>query len=263
MRRCLILKICVIFAFAIGCSAPKTIDQRIDLPTQTRLEIPGSGIALRSFRIVSDGDQLEETLQMFGREHDDAELQTRLAEEGIALCVVDSIDVLAIAGALGDPQEEQFNWHGQISNWRDVKQRLIPSDGMVITSRGVPYFVDHGYLTLLARGWQLSMEMGDQLYLQLLPIWHVPNEQGVVPGRGTAPVESRIFSELMIECILDDGQSLLLATVMKPEIEIFGPLDEGATGMRLGEALMGDSEEEPVVVFLVFEAHVGSGSDNW
>ena len=138
----------------------------------------------------------------------------------------------------------------------------MPSEGLLITAGGIPHLIDHGYLTLLARGWQMAMEYGDEMYLQLLPVWHVPPVQGVVPSRVAGPSESRIFSELMIECLMKDGQSLLIAIQTEQVKAATGLLDEGGGGVRLGEALLGSKSDNTNINFLLFEAHVGSLPDN-
>ena len=65
----------------------------------------------------------------------------------------------------------------------------------------------------------------------------------------------------MIECLLDNDQALLVVTQLEPKKVITGPLDEGPSAIRLGEALMGGPVKEPIQTFLLFEAHVGFEGD--
>jgi hypothetical protein len=260
MRPC--LKLFLLLFFCIyGCTTPKIQKEKIAAPTSAKIIIPGSGITIRSFSVVPNSSDFESTLLSFGEALEDSQLDERLASEGMTVRIVDSIDVPAIAASLGESQEERFDWHGQIMNWRDVIQRKMPASGMLVTAGGISHLVDHGYLTLLARGWEMGMEDGDQLYLQLLPVWHVPAQSGVIPGKKNAPSESRIFSELMVECLLDDDQSLLVVTQLEPEKVMTGPFDDGPSAIRLGEALMGGPVEDPIQTFLLFEAHVGFEGD--
>jgi len=248
--------------FIFGCSSPQQKVKHVAMPTQARIEIPGSGVAIRAFTVKPKNGDIQEVLNTFGKSLDDALLQERLASEGIVMRIIDAVDAPSIAASFGEANEERFDWHGQIMNWRDVLQRKMPSKGMLITASGIPHFVDHGYLTLLARGWQMGMERADRFYLQLLPVWHVPAKQGVIPGKNSVPSESRIFSELMIECLLDDNEALLLLANMEPQKVVTGPFDEGPAAVLLGEALMGGPVKEPQITFLLFEAHVGR-DDNW
>jgi len=262
MRNSVKLFLLFFFSCGYGCNAPQVKKEKITAPTSAKIIIPGSGIAIRSFTVIPNSSDFEETLNLFGKELDNSQLQERLASEGMTMRIIDSIDVPAIAATLGEPQEERFDWHGQIMDWRDVRQRKMPSNGMLVTAGGISHLVDHGYLTLLTRGWRMGMEQGDQLYLQLLPVWHVPADHFVVPGKKNAPSESRVFSELMVECLLHDDQALLVVTRLVPEKVMTGPFDMGPSAIRLGEALMGGPVAEPLHSFLLFEAHVGSDSNN-
>lgn len=257
MRASLAPPLFLFFICVYGCNTPQVNKVTLTAPSSARIIIPGSGIAIRSFSVVPNSIDFEETLHKFGEDLGDPQLQQRLASEGMTVRIIDAIDVPAIAASLGEPHEEKFDWHGQIMNWRDVLQRKMPSSGMLVTAGGISHLVDHGYLTLLARGWQMGMEDGNQLYLQLLPVWHVPTDHGVVLGKENAPSESRVFSELMIECLLENDQALLVVTQLEPEKVITGPLDEGPSAIRLGEALMGGPVVDPIHTFLLFEAHVG------
>ncbi|MDP6692835.1 MAG: hypothetical protein QF444_00785 [Phycisphaerales bacterium] len=249
--------------FSCGCSSQDVEKKLITSQPKARIEITGNGISIRRFAVIPNTDSVNDLLDMFGTVLNDATLQERLASEGLIVRIVDSVDIPAIAASVGEAQEERFDWHGQILKWRDVQQRQMPSDGMIVTAGGIPHLVDHGYLTLLARGWQMGMLQGNQLYLQLLPVWHVPPEQGVVPGRSNSPIESRVFSELLLECFLEDNQALLIAAQMEPQKSMTGPVDDGPPAVRLGEALMGGPVKDPLITFLVFEANVGGESDNW
>ncbi len=242
---------------AFGCSAQKVEEKQVAVAPHARIETPGSGIALRRFRVIPKSNVTIEILDNFGTTLHDANLQERLESEGMFVRIIDAIDVPAIAASLGDSHEERYDWHGQIIKWRDILQRKMPTSGTLVTAAGVSHFVDHGYLTLLARGWQIAMESNDQFYVQLLPVWHVPADRGVIPGKSSAPTESHIFSELMIECVLQDRQALLIVSQMEPQNQMTGPFDEGPSGVRLGEALMGGPVDEPVITFLLFEVHVG------
>ncbi|HJN71600.1 MAG TPA: hypothetical protein QF528_03310 [Phycisphaerales bacterium] len=244
-----------------GCSAAKVEEKQVAFVPHIRIETPGSGIALRKFKIIPKSDITLEVLNNFGTTLQDSNLQERLESEGMFVRVVDAIDIPAIAASLGESREERYDWHGQIIKWRDILQRKMPSSGMLVTAGGISHFVDHGYLTLLARGWQIGMESCDQFYVQLLPVWHVPAERGVIPGKNITPIESRIFSELMIECLLQDRQALLIVSQMDPVVQSTGPFDEGPAGVRIGEALMGGPVEEPIITFMLFEVHVGVTKD--
>ena len=247
----------VVFMCAVGCSTHPVVEENAYVEPNAKIETPGRGIVIRRFKVLPSSDAVVEKVNEFGKALPNTALQDRFESEGVIVRIVEAVDLPAIAASIGDAEDVRFDWHGQIMQWRDVQQRHMPREGMLVTASGISHFVDHGYLTLLARGWQMAMERGDQMYLQLLPVWHVPAEQGIVPGRVIAPTESRIFSELILECLLEDGQALLMVTPMEPPKLLTGPVDGGPAAVRLGEALMGGPVDEPVLIFLVFEAHVG------
>ena len=227
-----------------------------------RIETPGSGIAVRKFTVVPNSNKVKEILDNFGFSLLDLNVEQRLESEGMFVRIIDTVDVPAITTSLGDSHEERYDWHGQITKWRDILQRKMPSTGMLVTASGISHFVDHGYLTLLARGWQIGMEGGDEFYLQLLPVWHVPAKRRLVPGRNVPPTESRIFSDLMVECLLQDRQALLFVSHMEPQKRQTGPSNEGPSGVRLGEALMGGPVETSILTFMLFEAHIENAPNN-
>ena len=251
------IAILLVVLSVFGCTAPKVTEKHVDIVPHARIETPGSGIAVRKFTVVPNSNDVKKILDNFGFSLNDLNLEERLESEGMFVRIIDAVDLPAITSSLGDSHEERYDWHGQIIKWRDILQRKMPSTGMLVTVAGISHFVDHGYLTLLARGWQIGMESGDQFYLQLLPVWHVPPDRGIVPGRNVSPTESRIFSSLMIECLLEDRQALLLVSQMEPHIQLTGPFNEGPASVRLGEALMGGPVESPILTFMLFEAHVG------
>jgi hypothetical protein len=252
----------VVVISVFGCTAQRVKEKQVAVVSHARIETPGSGIAVRKFTVVPNKNEVKEILDNFGFSLHDSSLEKHLESEGMFVRIIDAVDVPAITTSLGDSHEERYDWHGQITNWRDILQRKMPTTGILVTAGGISHFVDHGYLTLLARGWQIGMESGDQFYLQLLPVWHVPADPGLVPGKSVTPTESRVFSELMIECLLEDRQALLLVSKMEPQKQLTGPFDEGPSGVRLGEALMGGPVETPILTFMLFEAHVGFSSEN-
>ncbi|MBC8203778.1 MAG: hypothetical protein H8E91_08115 [Planctomycetes bacterium] len=252
----------LILVSAFGCSTQKVEESKVVVVPHARIETKGSGIAVRKFTVVPNSNEVKKILDNFGDALLDANVAERLESEGMFVRIIDAVDLPAITTSLGDSREERYDWHGQIIKWRDILQRKMPSSGMLVTAGGVSHFVDHGYLTLLARGWQIAMENGDHFYLQLLPVWHVPADRGLVPGRDVSPSESRVFSDLMVECLLEDSKALLIVSQMEPATQTTGPFDEGPAGVRLGEALMGGPVETPILTFMLFEAHVGVSRDD-
>jgi hypothetical protein len=185
-------------------------------------------------------------------------LADKLLLEGIHVIEVETVDVPAIAASIGEVVNEEFVWHGQIHKWRDIKQRRIPFGGMIITAEGIPYLVEGGYLSILARSWLVQREDGVFVYLQAMPTWHMPKSRTGFLGNSVNLAQKKVFTDLNLELLLQDSQALLIAVELAPDTSQTGPFDEGRPAVRLGEALMGGPVEKRSVVVLVLEANLQS-----
>ncbi|MEE2912513.1 MAG: hypothetical protein VX436_01770 [Planctomycetota bacterium] len=250
--------------FAMCCCTREKIDQTV-IPVNTKVDITIDGLAvtsilLRPFLVMSTSldIRLHDQLSNFGLPIEDQELSEKLLLEGIHVVLIDTVDVPAIVASMGEIINEEFVWHGQIHAWRDIRQRVIPRGGMLITAEGIPYLVEGGYLSILARSWLVNREDGDFVYLQTLPTWHMPSARSGLFGKSENVVQKKIFSDLNLEAMLVDSQALLIAVELAPTSSSTGPFDGGKPAVRLGEALMGGPVTERVIAILVLEANLQS-----
>ena len=239
-----------------GCVNPQ-VEQTV-ISVKAKVDITIDGLAVTSMKIDPMDIDLRDQLSNFGTPIKDKELADKLLLEGIHVIEIETVDMPAIAASIGEVVNEEFVWHGQIHKWRDIKQRVIPRGGMIITAEGIPYLVEGGYLSILARSWLVQREDGVFVYIQAIPTWHMPQSRSGFLGQSKNLAQKKVFSDLNLEVILQDSQALLIAVELSPDTSQTGPFDEGRLAVRLGEALMGGPVEERSVMLLVLEANLQS-----
>ena len=238
-----------------GCAAvPETVLQ-VTLHSET-INATANGISVVQITVLPYDKDSFENLDQFGEAVGSLKLQESIKLEGIQLLKIVAIDVPAIVASIGDVENETYAWHGQILEWRDLHQRAIDQDGMLISAEGIPHFIQKGTLTLLGRSWLIEREYGLSMYLQCMPTWHVPNNGASIFTQTPSPVQNKVFSNLQLETLLLDGEAILLAVYLRAPEESSGPQDYGPPPVRLGEALLGGPVEEDVVQLLVIEANI-------
>jgi len=198
----------------------------------------------------------QEAVSAFGSSLTNQSLEKSLRTEGVQTRIIDTIDLPAVIATIGKVEDKSIVWHGQVLQWRDVVQRRVPSEGILITESGHAHFVNSGYLSLLARSWLLQRDDVLQIYLQLIPSWHVPKMGGIILGQGAVAEQSTLFEELRIELLLRDDEALVLFSELREVKKSNGPSVEGDAPARLGEAILGGSVGSGKVVLLVVEANI-------
>lgn len=237
-----------------GC-AITNVEQKV-ISAQATIDITSDGLAVTSIVIDPLDVDLGGRLAQFGKPLKDKELSNNLLLEGIHAIEIDTIDLPAIVASIGKIVSEEFVWQGQILKWRDIKQREIPYGGMIITAEGISYFVEGGYLSVLARSWLVDREDGLFVYLQAMPTWHMQRGRATIVGQSKNLPQHKVFSNLEVETLLQDSQAVLFAVKMTPVESSTGPYDEGRPAVRLGEALMGGPVTKSRVLLLILEANL-------
>jgi len=240
-----------------GCETPQPARTATNVSAvEASVEVGGDGLIVRSFLAKGSPDGLVSVLGNLGSEACSAERSQRLEIDGLFVRKVDMLDLPAIVASVGDIEPGRVDWHGQVYRWRDMQQTAIAAPGVLIAASGTTYLVDRGWLTLLGRSWTVERETGRHVYLQIVPVWHVPGSVATIPGQTPPPRHSRVFDELEVECMLKPGEALLIAVPMRhAPSDITGPQDDGPAALRLGEAIMGGIKgDEDVVSFIAFEA---------
>ena len=250
------IQVVFVLCMMCGCVNPQ-VEQTV-ISVKAKVDITIDGLAVTSMKIDPMDIDLRDQLSNFGTPIKDKELADKLLLEGIHVIEIETVDMPAIAASIGEVVNEEFVWHGQIHKWRDIKQRVIPRGGMIITAEGIPYLVEGGYLSILARSWLVQREDGVFVYIQAIPTWHMPQSRSGFLGQSKNLAQKKVFSDLNLEVILQDSQALLIAVELSPDTSQTGPFDEGRPAVRLGEALMGGPVEERSVMLLVLEANLQS-----
>ena len=238
----------------VGCSSSQETKKLVSISSNS-INATADGISVINIKIEPNGEDLSEKLKQFGQPIAQ-QLQSKLLHEGMYIRRVSTVDVPALVASVGVVIEETSVWHGQIFKWRDLHQRRIESQGMLISEQGIPYYIQEGYLSLLGRSWLLEREDGLHLYLQFLPTWHVPQQQSTFVGNSNSPLKSKVFRSLEFETLLQDDEAIIVATqLFAPQVKL-GPQDEGPPPVRLGEALLGGPVIKDIVQILVIEANI-------
>ncbi len=236
-----------------GCSAKKETINTVPIIKDTPVSTM-DGISVTNLKIVPVVKNVTKNIEQFGQPIANGELQAKLLQEGIFVRKISALDIPKIVNSIGDVIDDTFVWHGQILKWRDLHQRRIEPRGMRITEKGIQYFIQSGFLSLLSRSWVIEQETGVHVYLQLLPTWHVPQRRSSITGKSTTPHQSKVFHELGFETLLKDDEAIILLVQLVAPVASSGPFDEGPPALRLGEALLGGFEVEEYVHILVIEA---------
>lgn len=246
----------VVVCLMCGC-ATSQVDQKL-ISAKAKVDVISDGLSVTSIVIEPLNVDLVDQLTKFGKPLKDKELSDKLLLEGIHAIEIETIDIPAIAASIGEIVSEEFVWHGQVLKWRDIKQRKIPFGGMIITAEGIPYLIEGGYLSILARSWLVEREDGLFVYLQAMPTWHMPTTLAGLVGQSKNLSQKKVFSDLKLEAVLRDSQAIMLAVKLNPDLSQTGPYDEGRPAVRLGEALMGGPANTSSVLLLVLEANLQS-----
>ena len=228
------------------------------ISAKAKVDVISDGLAVTSIVIDPQDGDLEAQLAHFGKPIKDKELAEKLLLEGIHTVEIETVDIPAIAASIGEIVSEEFVWHGQVLRWRDIKQRKIPFGGMIITAEGIPYLIEGGYLSMLARSWLVEREDGVFVYMQAMPTWHMPSSRTGFLRQSENLSQKKVFSDLKLEAVLQDSQAILLAVELTPEISSVGPYDEGRPAVKLGEAMMGGPVSRSEVLLLILEANIQS-----
>jgi hypothetical protein len=212
------------------------------------------GISVSTLKVQPTVENITEIMNQYGEPIVPVELYAKLSNEGMLVRKISAMDIPDIVRSIGNVIDDQFAWHGQILQWRDLHQSEIDPRGMRISEQGVQYFIQSGYLSLLSRSWTIEREDGVHVYLQFLPTWHVPKNRSSITGKSSGSVQNKVFYELGFEALLDNDEAImLLVKVVTPSIAT-GPFDEGPPSLRLGEALLGGSQTKDYVHILIIEA---------
>ncbi len=253
MRNGLVILL-TLFVFLIGCETPQSEKKIISLVPS--FDVAADGISVLTIEVDPYEGELDEQLSQFAEPIQDEVLISKLELEGIHAYCLPSSEVKNAIASIGEIVNREIVWHGQMVDWRDIHQRKIPSQGMYISKENVPYFINGGYLSLLARSWLIGREDGLFVYLQTMPTWHVPRSVSLTVDQARTPLQSDVFDDISLELLLKDGEAVLFAVNLPLDKSLSDDPNPETSAYRLGEALMGAPADEEIVSLLVIEANI-------
>lgn len=253
MRNLLLL----VFSFTLFASCSNQQSNAVVVSSDSNVSVVGNGVLVRYLVVSSSPDAAFETFESIGRSIHNDEHSSALHHEGFVVRVAETSLVNELVEEYGNTEEHSQVFHGQIVNWRDIHQQEVNKKGMVVTFQDKPYALNDGFLSILARSFEMRREDGLYTYVQIVPTWHVPRGSSTLIGDRQTPKQSRVFTELQFDELLPDQESLIIAVSLDPiAIASSGPRDEGPLPVSLSEAVMGNSAEQSAVALIIIESHL-------
>ena len=243
------------FTVNVGCSTQQS--QKVVVSSDANVNVVGNGVRIRYMLIESSDDASFDSIEIVGRHIHSEEHSLALQHEGFVVRVAQTETLNELLNSYGKTEDHKQVFHGQIVNWRDVQQQEVNKQGMVVTFQDKPYAINDGYLSLLTRAFEMRREDGLFTYVQVVPTWHVPRGSSALIGDRQTPKRSKVFTELQFDELLEDGESLLVATNLEPaSTASSGPQDDGPLPVSLSEAVMGKSVEKAMIAVVMIESHL-------
>ena len=249
-----VLSTFILLAMIVGCGALQPEKKLISM--KPNIDVAANGISVLIIEVAPSQGELGEQLTQFGKPLEDEPLISKLEQEGIHVRIIAASDITELVSSFGEVMNKEIVWHGQMVDWRDIHQRKVLRQGMLISREKVPYFIRRGYLSLLARSWLIGREDGLFMYLQTMPTWHIPRSVTLGFDQAKTPLQSNVFQDISVEVLLQDGEALVFAVELPREASPEEQLDAEPTAVRFGEALMGAPVTRDIVSLLVIEANI-------
>ena len=249
-----VLSTFILLATFVGCGALQPEKKLISM--KPNIDVVADGISVLIVEVTPSQGELGEHLAQFGESLEDKPLISNLEQEGMHVRLIAASDITGLVSSIGEVINNEIVWHGQMVDWRDIHQRKVLQQGMLISRKKVPYFIRRGYLSLLARSWLIGREDGLFMYLQTMPTWHIPRSVTLSVDQAKTPLQSSVFQDISVEVLLQDGEALVFAVELPREESPEEQHDAEPTAVRFGEALMGAPVTQDVVSLLVIEANI-------
>ena len=183
------------------------------ISAESNLDVTATGISVYAIGLLPNSEESFNAFKTLGEQILYDEIVLTLDLEGFFVRKIDSDGLRIFLNEIGRVEKSERVFHGQIVDWRDIYQRRVVSSGMVVAHEGVPYAIDDGFLSLIARCWELQREDGRFMYVQILPTWHVPRGAGAFIGEGQVPKKSKMFDMLEVEALLKNKEAIVFGTL--------------------------------------------------
>jgi len=201
-----------------------------------RLTGTNNGLEVRRWTVLDAPDRVMNVLS----EHADGAAcgQTnidRLRRNGFRFIRVKAAEIDAVVKELGGATLDRNEWHGQVYDWRSLRDQSIDTHGTAVAIDGRVRRFDRGDFRLLIRSWTVLMEDGPHLHLEVLPQHLLPRANNLRLLIGEKPEDTgEAFATLALDLQLQAGFGYVLVSE-SPAID-WPQLDE--------PALMPDGGEE-------------------
>jgi len=134
-------------------------------------------------------------------------------------------------------------WHGDIYQWRSLLVVAIGPAPRAVAIDGQMMTLPAGVLSLDGRAWPLLTEDGDQLYLEMVPVFKGQSQlQRASAGKKTR--QARVFESAEIRLLLHAGDAYVISSICADQTHlatVAGPVDpldaHGEEQWTLGELL--------------------------
>jgi len=209
-----------------GCSASKVANGPDATETGgafaegaiSRLTSTDNGLQVRKWLVPAAPEQIAAAFEPFEEAHASDEQTTALLQaNGLRLYRVGESEVEQLQAALGELSMDATAWFGQVTQWRPMQSRRVPSQGTVVALDGRIERFREGALQLAIRCWTVPMEDEPLVQLELALHQRVPRSQRDLRrlmelGAGD---DVRPVSSLRIDLPVHVGECLVLATVVE------------------------------------------------
>ncbi len=217
-----------------------------------RLLQADNGLQVRAWTVSDNPVRIGEALARYrdGRGVGPQEA-ANLRRNGIRLVRVRADSLDALLGEVGIAPVEVRAWHGQVHDWRQLRQQALRADPTVIAVGDAVRRFEPGVLRLMARCWTTQMEDGPYMNLELVPIYERPRLESYHRLLGDRRLQGEPFTAMAMELLLADGYAYVL-TGESPAIDWPAEADAVTEGSQEGREIGPTASTPPTVGEFLF-----------
>ncbi len=143
----------------------------------------------------------------------DEHASERLKRNGLRLARVPADQLETIVGLLGGATMDRNEWHGQVYEWRSLRDLPIDSRGTAIAIDGRVRRFERGEFRLLIRSWTIMMEDGPHFHLEIRPQHDLPRSNSIQRALGLGEVNSgEPFASVSLNLKMQAGYAYVLVS---------------------------------------------------
>ncbi len=200
-------------------------------PDELRERLTGTnnGLEIRRWTVLDGGNTALNVIAQHaeGAAADQAATE-RLRQNGLRFVRVPAADVDVIVGELGGATMDRNEWHGQVLDWRSLREQQIDGRGMAVAIDGRVRRFDRGEFRLLVRSWTVMMEEGPNLHVEILPQHRLPQVNNMRRLLGEKPEDAgEAFASIALDLQLQSGFAYVLVsespTIDWPQLDTLAP----------------------------------------